>query len=84
MFTFLVFNNNFDSNLLLLSQNWRHNLKRAKKNDDLMVLSADLGRSSGLDRFKKYSTMYPKAHVGLGFWERVVGVLCWPILLGVF
>ena len=39
---------------------------------------------TSLDRFKKYSTMYPKAHVGLGFWERVVGVLCWPILLGVF
>ena len=28
-------------------------LEIAEKNENLMVLSADLGRSSGLDRFKK-------------------------------
>ena len=36
------------------------------------------------DRFKKYSDMYPKAYIEFGFWERVIGVLCWPILLGIF
>jgi len=51
MFTFLVFNNNFDSNLLLLSQNWRHNLKRAKKNDDLKIEWV----SSYKDRVKAFS-----------------------------
>ena len=32
----------------------------AEKNKDLMVLSADLGRSSGLDRFK---SIYPEKYL---------------------
>ena len=39
---------------------------------------------TNLSRFKKYSTMYPKAYIEFGFWERVIGVLCWPLLLGIF
>ncbi len=44
----------------------------AKKNKDLMVLSADLGRSSGLDRFK---SIYPEKYLSVGISEQnLIGV----------
>lgn len=44
----------------------------AKKNEKLIVLSADLGRSSGLDRFK---TMFPKKYLSVGISEQnLIGV----------
>lgn len=44
----------------------------AKKNKDLMVISADLGRSSGLDRFK---VAYPKKYLSVGICEQnLIGV----------
>ena len=47
-------------------------LEVAEKFDNLMVLSADLGRSSGLDRFKK---QYPKKYLSVGISEQnLIGV----------
>ena len=47
-------------------------LEIAKKNEKLMVLSADLGRSSGLDRFKKE---YPDKYLSVGISEQnLIGV----------
>ncbi len=44
----------------------------AKKNKNLMVLSADLGRSSGLDRFKKE---FPENYISVGISEQnLIGV----------
>ncbi len=44
----------------------------AKKNEKLIVLSADLGRSSGLDRFK---SMFPKNYLSVGISEQnLIGV----------
>ena len=44
----------------------------AKTNKNLMVLSADLGRSSGLDRFKKE---YPEKYLSVGISEQnLIGV----------
>ena len=37
-----------------------------------------------LSKVKKLQKSYPKAFIKFGFWERLVGILCWPILLGVF
>ena len=39
---------------------------------------------TSLDVYKKYTKTNPNAFESFGFWERVVGVLFWPILLGVF
>ena len=39
---------------------------------------------TSLNRFKKYSNMYPKAYIEFGFWERTIGILFWPVLMGVF
>ena len=33
---------------------------------------------------KEYKPKYPKAFIEFGFWERLVGILCWPVLLVVF
>ena len=33
---------------------------------------------------KKHKKKYPKAFIEFGFWERLVGILCWPVLLVVF
>mgnify|MGYP001166390600 FL=1 len=47
-------------------------LEIAEKNENLMVLSADLGRSSGLDRFKK---KYPEKYLSVGISEQnMIGV----------
>lgn len=47
-------------------------LEIAAKNENLMVLSADLGRSSGLDRFK---AQYPKKYLSVGISEQnLIGV----------
>ena len=44
----------------------------AKKNENLIILSADLGRSSGLDRFK---SMFPKKYLSVGISEQnLIGV----------
>ncbi len=44
----------------------------AEKNEKLMVLSADLGRSSGLDRFK---IKYPKKYLSVGISEQnLIGI----------
>ena len=43
-----------------------------------------LEQFTSLSKFKKYSKVYPKAYVKFSFWERFIGVLGWPILLGVF
>lgn len=44
----------------------------AKKNNRLMVISADLGRSSGLDRFKQ---LFPKNYLSVGISEQnMIGV----------
>jgi transketolase len=44
----------------------------AKKNEKLIILSADLGRSSGLDRFK---SMFPKKYLSVGISEQnLIGV----------
>jgi len=37
MFTYLLFSENINTDRLSLSNNWRHNLKRAIKNDDLKI-----------------------------------------------
>ena len=37
-----------------------------------------------LNKIKKYKKNYPKAFIEFGFWERMLGILFWPILLGVF
>ena len=43
-----------------------------KKNKKLMIISADLGRSSGLDRFKKE---FPKNYISVGISEQnIIGV----------
>ena len=39
---------------------------------------------TSLDRFKKYSNTHPKAYIEFGFWERAIGILFWPVCLGVF
>ena len=47
-------------------------LDLCKKNDNLIVLSADLGRSSGLDRFKKE---HPDKYISIGISEQnLIGV----------
>tara|TARA_B100000780_G_C21108789_1_gene447916 strand:- start:500 stop:1471 length:972 start_codon:yes stop_codon:yes gene_type:complete len=47
-------------------------LDLAKDNNNLMVLSADLGRSSGLDRFKKE---FPEKYLSVGIGEQnLIGV----------
>ncbi len=47
-------------------------LDLAKKHENLMVISADLGRSSGLDRFKK---LYPDKYLSVGIGEQnMIGV----------
>jgi transketolase len=47
-------------------------LKLGEVNDDLMVISADLGRSSGLDRFKK---QFPEKYLSVGISEQnMIGV----------
>jgi transketolase len=47
-------------------------LDLAKKNKNLMILSADLGRSSGLDRFKKE---FPEKYLSVGIGEQnLIGV----------
>ena len=33
---------------------------------------------------KRYSKKYPRIEADFGFWERFVGILFWPILLGIF
>ena len=38
------------------------------KNKDLIVISADLGRSSGLDRFK---AAYPKQYLSVGICNKI-------------
>ena len=42
----------------------RFMLDLAKQNENLIVLSADLGRSSGLDRFKKFPNKYLSVGIG--------------------
>ncbi len=37
-----------------------------------------------LSKVKKLQKSYPKAFIEFGFWERFIGILCWPVLLGVF
>ena len=39
---------------------------------------------TSLDRYKIYIKTNPNAFESFGFWERVIGILFWPILLGVF
>jgi len=59
MFTYLIFNKTITQDRLSLSNNWRHNLKRANKNDDLEIEWV----SSYEDREKVYShlsEMYEK------------------------
>ena len=45
----------------------------AKKNEKLIVLSADLGRSSGLDRFK---SMFPKKYLIVNKHKVVLLIFC--------
>ena len=47
-------------------------LELAEKHENLMVMSANLGRSSGLDRFK---AKYPKKYLDVGISEQnLIGV----------
>ena len=39
---------------------------------------------TSLDRFKKYINIRPEAYIQFGFWERFIGILFWPICLGIF
>ena len=39
---------------------------------------------TNLERFKKYIKIHPEALGGFSFWERIIGILFWPILSGVF
>jgi len=39
---------------------------------------------TSLPNFNKYLKTHPKTFTGFGFWERIIGILFWPILLGVF
>ena len=39
---------------------------------------------TSLKIFKKYVKTNPKAYIGFGFWERIIGILFWPVWLGVF
>ena len=49
-----------------------------------VVLMFLLEYFTSLDRYKIYIKTNPKAFESFGFWERVIGILFWPILLGVF
>jgi TRAP-type mannitol/chloroaromatic compound transport system permease small subunit len=33
---------------------------------------------------KKYSKIYPNLNNQFGFWERIIGILFWPVCLGIF
>ena len=33
---------------------------------------------------KKYSSIYPNLKNKFGFWQRVIGILFWPVLSGIF
>ena len=33
---------------------------------------------------KKYSKIYPNLKAKFGFWERAIGIVFWPICLGIF
>ena len=35
-------------------------------------------------KFKKYIKTNPTAFKTFGFWERLMGILCWPLFLGIF
>ena len=37
-----------------------------------------------LNKVKNLQKAYPKAFTEFGFWERLIGILCWPVLLWVF
>ena len=39
---------------------------------------------TSLSRFQKYTEVNPKAFENFGFWERIIGILFWPVCLGVF
>ena len=39
---------------------------------------------TSLKRFNKYIKTQPEAFTGFGFWERIIGILFWPVLLGIF
>tara|TARA_Y100000996_G_C22004640_1_gene430101 strand:+ start:168 stop:371 length:204 start_codon:yes stop_codon:yes gene_type:complete len=39
---------------------------------------------TSLDKFKKYIKTHPNAFKKFGFKERVLGILLWPLWLGVF
>ena len=39
---------------------------------------------TNLNRFKKYSKTHSEYFKKFGFWERFMGITCWPIFLGVF
>ena len=39
---------------------------------------------TSLNRFKKYAKVNSNITKAFGFWERTLGILCWPVLLGVF
>ena len=33
---------------------------------------------------KRYSKKYPRIEADFGFWERTLGIIFWPLCLGVF
>ena len=39
---------------------------------------------TSLERFNKYVKTSPEAFKSFNLWERVIGILFWPILLGIF
>ena len=49
-----------------------------------IVLMFLLEHFTNLERFKKYIKIHPEAFGGFSFWERIIGILFWPILSGVF
>ena len=49
-----------------------------------VVLMFLLEHFTRLKKFKKYIKSQPKSFEDFGLWERVIGILFWPILLGIF
>ena len=49
-----------------------------------VVLMFLLEHFTRLKKFKKYIKSQPKSFEDFGLWERVIGILLWPMWLSVF
>ena len=49
-----------------------------------IVLMFLLEYFTSLNKYKKYLKTHSNAFVKFGFWERLIGISCWPLLLTIF